>query len=152
MTMMLHIYIQRIVITMMLHIYRYIQRIVTMMSLIQATNTLLLTGMFCSAFPQCCWPRSTLTSCHECYHFTEINRRVVCIWMQLATSGNDNQQVDASTSALISFNDQPMPQWKCYPPKHQMLSPAPQQQQMTSTKSRTRGLFSVHTSDNKRPQ
>ena len=30
------------------------KRIVTMMSLIQAAITLLLTGMFCSAFPQCC--------------------------------------------------------------------------------------------------
>ena len=49
----------------------YMQRIVITMRLIQATIILLLTGMFCSAFPQCSWPRSTLTSCRECYHFTE---------------------------------------------------------------------------------
>ena len=57
----------------------------------QVTITLLLTGMFCSAFPQCCWPRRMmLTSCRECYHFTKINWRLVCTWMQLA-SGNNNQ-------------------------------------------------------------
>jgi hypothetical protein len=63
-----------------------------------------------------------------------------------AASGNDNHQVDASTL----FIQQPtMPQWKCNPPKHHMLAEVPQQQQTTSTKSRTRGLFSAHTSDNK---
>ena len=117
------------------------------MSLIQATITLLLTGMFCSAFPQCCWPWSTLTSSHECCYFTEINRRVVCIWMQLVET-----TINRLMQAPSSSNNQQVSQWKCNPPKHQMLSQAPQQQHKTSTKSRARGMFSIHTSDNKRPK
>ena len=49
--------------------------------------------------------------------------------------------------APSSSNNQQVPQWKCHPPKHQMLSQVPQQQRKIS-----RGLFSVHTSENKRPQ
>jgi hypothetical protein len=46
-----------------------------------------------------------------------------------------------------------VPQWRCHPlTRHQMLSQAPQQQHKTSTKSRARGMFSIHTSDNKRPK
>ena len=51
-----------------------------------------------------------------------------------------------------SSNNQQVSQWKCNPPKHQMLSQAPQHPWMTLTKSRTRGLFPVYPSDNKRPQ
>ena len=79
-------------ITMKLQIHTII--ISTMMSMIQATTTLLLNEMmFCSAFPQCCWPWSTLTSSHECCYFTEINRRVVCnCWIPQVLENNKNRQ------------------------------------------------------------
>ena len=40
--------------------------------------------MFCSAFPQCCWPWGTFTLCHEW--------RVVCNWMQLFLENKNNRQ------------------------------------------------------------
>ena len=55
----------------------------------------------------------------------------------------------ARTSSLTSSNNQQVPQWKCHPPKHHMLSHALQQEQTTSTKSRTKWLSSVQISDNK---
>ena len=95
------------------------------MSLIQATITLLLTGMFCSAFPLCWLLTLNYANIMSWVQPFYRNKSRSCLYLN-AASGNDNQ----------------VPQWKCHPPKHQMLSQAPQQKRTTSTKSRrTKGAF-----------
>ena len=45
------------------HLYKVLSQ--PMMSSIEVTITLMPTGMFCSAFSQCCWPSSTLMLCRD---------------------------------------------------------------------------------------